>query len=521
MKRALLLIPSGLGLAALVAGLGSFAGCSSSGSSGSSSSGGGGFSNTPPTGPDVPLPAGVTLQPNVVTVHGGASVIKGLSPDHGIWTIDKSADGASGIAAGKVLLIAGVDCANVTAVTDNGDGTLAVTVAPAKFTDVVQEGSYTFDTSHLDLSQGVLGQVPYSIVVASEQTDAGATTGDGGTAEGGAGDGGEGGDAGCQTGDADGGTGCAVRHPQDLHLEGMGATNSVSLTIGKWTVGFNGSITGGALDIGVTGTYSPTSNVGSILGDPAATLGGITTQVSLKAHVNDIQGAVGALNISGGSISSANMSAPITGSADMSAQMSTMMGSQYPAEAVLKIPVSTEFPVYWGPIPLYLSFSAAFLIQPSLATQNAVLNLSTHIDFAGNAGLSFSAGAASASSMPMATTPADPITTNSNSPQIGAMAVVFALQAPRIGLGVGTMAFGIGAKAGIYVDAINALGLVVGPATALVPCESADWDFSSHGGGEMSIKLGPVNVSGSHTIVLATAMDPGTWYAPLVNICKP
>ena len=37
----------------------------------------------------------------------------------------------------------------------------------------------------------------------------------------------------------------------------------------------------------------------------------------------------------------------------------------------------------------------------------------------------------------------------------------------------------------------------------------------------MSIKLGPVNVSGSHSIVLAKAMDPGTWYAPMVNICKP
>ena len=194
--------------------------------------------------------------------------------------------------------------------------------------------------SHLDLGQGVLGQVPYSIVVASEQTDAGATTGDGGAAEGGAGDGGEGGDAGCQTGDADGGQGAAygTASPRSLHLEGMGATNSVSLTIGEWTVGFNGSITGGALDIGVTGTYSPTSNVGSILGDPAATLGGITTQVSMKAHVNDIQGAVGALNISGGSISSANMSAPITGSADMSAQMSTMMGSQYPPKRCSRSP---------------------------------------------------------------------------------------------------------------------------------------------------------------------------------------
>ena len=300
----------------------------------------------------------------------------------------------------------------------------------------------------------------------------------------------------------------------------MGPTNSLSLKIGKWSVGFNGAINAGALDISVTGSYDPTSNVGSIFGDPAATLGGISTQVKVAAHVNNIQGAAGSMNISGGSISGANLTAPLTGSADMSAQMSTMMGSQFPAQAVLKIPVSTEFPYYWGPIPLYLSFSAAFLIQPSLATKNSVLGISTHIDFSGNAGIAFSGTTASVGSAPTVTTPANPLGNLTAPPEIGTMAVVFAIQAPRIGLGVGTMAFGVGAKAGIYVDATNSLGVVVASATSLVPCQSVTWNFVSHGGGEMNIKLGPVTASGSHSIVLVQKKDPGTWYTPMVAACK-
>ena len=70
MNRSLLLIPSGLGLAAAIAALSTFAACStSSGAEGPGTSIG---SSVPPAGPDVPLPSGVSLQSDVVTVHGRA-----------------------------------------------------------------------------------------------------------------------------------------------------------------------------------------------------------------------------------------------------------------------------------------------------------------------------------------------------------------------------------------------------------------------------------------------------------------
>jgi hypothetical protein len=467
----------------------------------------------------VPLPAGVTLQPDVVMVHGGASVLKGLSSDHGIWTIDKNADGASGLSVGKVLLIAGVDCARVTALADNGDGTLDVTIAPVAFTDVIQEGSFDWQSASVDLSQAILGQAPYSFELAGDASDAGA---DDASAD----DGG----AGCADSEADGGPPCmspgARRgRAQNPHLDPIGKTatpNSVSLTIGNWMVQFAGGFANNTLSLQATGAWSPFGSSTNASGpkDTAQTLGGIATNVTLSATINNVRTTSGSLNISGGTITSANMTTDISGSVKLGAQMSTMMGSQYPAQALLKIPLTIEVPLYWGPIPFYSSYSMAFLIQPSLATKDSVLGIGGQVSFSGNAGVTFSSGTASPAAAPSLTAPENPITTATAPPEIGAMAVVFSAQLPRVGFGIGSTAFAYGASAGLFIDAVTSLGLVVGPATELVPCESADWQTVVHGGGEMNIKVPGATVTISHQIDLTNSPER-TWYSPMTPACKP
>jgi hypothetical protein len=516
MKRSLYLLTTGLGaLVAVVASLGSFTACSSSSSPGSSG-GGGGLSSFPIAGPDVPLPAGVTLQPDVVMVHGGASVLKALSDDHGVWTIDKNADGVSGLAPGKVLLIAGLDCARVTDMKDNGDGTLDVTIAPVAITDVIQEGSLDFQSQSIDMSQGVLGQAPYAVVVDSEATDAG--TGDAGSGDGGAPDG----DAGCADGGADGGGSCSVYRSPNLHLAGLGGnpSNSVTVNMGNWSIQFTGNRTGDGLTINVTAQFNAMSTLSSVPNDPAQTLGGISTGINVGVTINNLKSASGSLHVSGGKITDSNLTADVSGSADMSANMSTMKGSQFPKQALVKLPLSVEYPFYWGPIPMYLSGTIAFLIQPSLATQNSVLGLSGHLDFSGNAGVAFTSGTASPAAAPMVTPPANPLDTATTPPEIGTMAAVFAVQAPRIGFGIGSTAFAVGAKAGIFVDVVNSFGLVVASATSLVPCRSAYWTAVSHGGGEMAIQIGGTSVGITHQIDLVSIPEQ-SWYTPMVAACKP
>ena len=101
--------------------------------------------------------------------------------------------------------------------------------------------------------------------------------------------------------------------------------------------------------------------------------------------------------------------------------------------------------------------------------------------------------------------------------------MVFAVQAPRIGFGVGTMAFGVGAKAGVFVDIVNSFGITIAPVTSLVPCEEAEWQLASHGGGEFNIGTGLTTVNVTHQIdlVLIPADAPQAWYTPMVSPCKP
>ena len=462
----------------------------------------------PIAGPDAPLPSGVTLQPDVVVVHGGASVLKSLSSDHGTWTIDKSASGASDLAVGKVLLIAGVDCARVTTLKDNGDGTLDVTVEPVSIVDVVQDGSFSWDGSAIDPAVGVLGQLPYAVIVDEETADAGAS---------------DAGDGGCADAGGDGGVTCMLRRARGVHILGGGKNpgTSVSVSVGAWSGQFSGGVASdGSLNLSFQVNYSAGSSSNAGPDDPAQTLGGINAGVTVSAKIANTKAAHGAFLVSSSVIQSASMDTDLTGSADMSAQTSTAMAQQFPKGALVKLPLSIEYPLFWGPIPFYISYSVAFSLQPSLAARNAVLGVQSHIDFGGHGGFNFSAGSASPTAAPTVMTPASPLDTTTAPPSVGTDAVVFAIQAPRVGFGIGTQAFGFGSKAGVFIDFVNSLGLTVESSTGGLGCKSVSWTPVSHGGGEFNIKVGSAGVSGSHQVDLTNFMG-ASWYSPMSNACKP
>ncbi len=490
--------------------------CSSSSSTGSAS-GGGVSTSIPFAGPDQDPPAGTVLQPDVVLVHGGASALAGVSSDHGVWTLNKSASGVSQIAPGKVVLILGLDCARATAVQDNGS-TLDVTVEPVAFTDVFQEADLSFNDVMVDTTHGYLGQVPYATVVAGEQTpDAGADGGcDGGDGGGGGAEAGGGSDA----GGSEGGIGSCLR----LQDNGNGMTppgTSVKLTIGKWTVTGNYATNGSGLDTSLTFAWSPGGSGPTVPGDPSQALQEINTNVAIKLHVASVQGTSGAVSVHGGAITSASFQAPVGSSVDMTATVSTPMGGQFVKQSLLKLPVAAEFPIFLGGVPLYLSFQANLLIQPSLSTANATMGFTEHIDTSGNAGLKFSTGTAIGTAMPSVTQPASPLNGNGlmAPPSLGTQAMVIAVEAPRVGIGVGTMAFGVGIKAGVFVDIVNSFGITVASSMALVPCQSVTWTYASQGGGEWKIK--GAGLGGTTTVNLTPPMSGGVWYAPGIPACKP
>ncbi len=509
--RALTLAASAGGLT--IATLATLTACSSS-SSGGSTSGGGVSASIPFAGPDVDPPPGTVLQPDVVVVHGGASALAAVSADHGVWTLNKSASGVSQVAPGKVVLIAGLDCARATAVQDNGS-TIDVTVEPVAFTDVLQEADLAWNDAMVDMTHGYLGQVPYATVVANEQTpDAGADGGcDGGGSDAGGDAGGSaGGDAG-----GDGGLASCLRI-QDGTLGTTTPGTAIKLTIGEWSISGNFATNGSGVDESLTLTWQPGNTGPTVPGDPSQFLADINTSVGIKMHLPSVQGASGAVSVHGGAITSGSFTAPVGGSADLSVQVSTPMGGQFVKQSLLKLPIAVEFPFFLGGLPMYISFQANLLIQPSLSTKNATLGLTEHIDFAGNSGLSYSSGTAIGTSAPSVTTPANALNGLMAPPSVGTQAMVVAIEAPRVGVGIGTSAFGVGIKAGIFVDIVNSFALTVASSTALVPCQAMSWFFNAQGGGEWKIK--GIGLGGTTTVQL-TPQQSSSWYTPMVAACKP
>jgi hypothetical protein len=105
-------------------------------------------------------------------------------------------------------------------------------------------------------------------------------------------------------------------------------------------------------------------------------------------------------------------------------------------------------------------------------------------------------------------------------PALGNDAIVFAIQAPRIGLGLGLLGHFAEARAGVFADVVNSFGLTVGSATALVPCQSLSWTAAAHVGGELTFKVLDgidLNLTKQATVLTKTQ----SWALPDIAACKP
>ncbi len=469
--------------------LASAASTSTACSSSSPSSGGGGDGNPngvfgvlPVAGPDVDPPADVKLQPDVVIVHGGASVLHGVSDDHTVWTLDKGARGVADLAPGKVLLIAGLDVARVTAIGDRG-AEIDVTVAPVSITDVIHDGKLSWANQPIDTTKGIVTRGP---------SPADAPPPDAGTRA------------------------PAVPH-RLMPLDNSPATGTLEIKLSdNWTFQLAATRDDkGGVDLTITGIRS----VGAA-SSGGVTFDGIQVNASAKLHIANIGGSSGSLSVAGGGLDGADLDAPVDGYIDLDALAKTQVAGQFPAQALLKLPLALQFPFpCWAGIPCYFSVQVSFAIQPSLATKDSAVGVSAHFDFKGHSGLSFNSGNAAATSMPSVPDPDSPLDKATTPPSVGNTAMVFVVQAPRFGLGVGTLSF-LQAQAGLFVDVVNSLAITVAGATSLVPCKSMAWNWAAHGGGEMKIKLvGGVAASYEHSFELVKGSK--SWASPDIAACKP
>ena len=85
--------------------------------------------------------AGVTYQPNVVLIGGGARAVRGRSPDGLTWTIAGNAPGAADLRVGKIMLATTFAAGRVLKLTRVGPN-LRVVLGPAGLTDIFRDAVF-------------------------------------------------------------------------------------------------------------------------------------------------------------------------------------------------------------------------------------------------------------------------------------------------------------------------------------------------------------------------------------------
>jgi hypothetical protein len=409
---------------------------------------------------DVDPPADIKLHPDVVVIHGGLSVLKRVSADHTVWTLEKSAAGVSSLAPGKIVLLAGLDVARVAGVVDRGSQ-LDISVLPVAFGEVITDGTITWDKDAIDPERSLILRAPKALYGQPPEPASSPTT----------------------TASLDG----RVRPLDALPTE----DGTLKVQLGdNWTFTYNARKAGNGLDLTIAGQRNIGGGTEKLDREGTAKLGAIEIGVNAKVHIENVKSTSGSLRLSGGTMSDGSLNTDIAGSVDVDATARSETKGQFPSQALIRLPIAIEyaFPCMGG-LPCYLSYQVAFIIQPSLASTNSGIGVGGHFDYRGTAGIKLAAGTAEHTGQVTAEEPPDLLAASTVVPSVGTTAMVFVIQAPRIGVGLGTLSAVGGAKIGVFADVVNSFGITAASAAAPVPCRAINWKLSASVGGEMSVKV--------------------------------
>lgn len=544
------------------------------------SRGGSGFATGIPfAGPDEDPRDKVSLTDDVVVVRGGAGSVRSVSADHTTYTLDANAPGVADLAQGKVALIAGLDAGRVRSIERNGADAVVALDAVA-ITEVVKDGSFSWDDAEPQEGQALAfvgapvaedatdptgsgGEetTTTTAVEAQPSSYTGSTADTAPTAT----------DTGTQTG-----TGSRSALPPDTRftddgvpllpvgfrvddptgspapadalvpgesaggpIEGAQASTtttspqpetSLTMRIKGWEVGFSATKAGSGLDLELTAKKGVKPGPGADpvkpgakpdpLGDPDSDTGALELGVTVKMHLNEAKHS-GKFDVSGGSITNFSAHAPMSGFAEATASAKTEQAQQFPKSIVIKVPIAYEWPVFIYGIPFYVYVQSSFLIQPSLSTKTTGMEIPVRVDLKGDAGVTYTDGKGNNDGTTVEGDMAKkPLDTLNATPSIGAMALVFAVQAPRIGFGIGTTAYAAGARAGVYFDFVTSLGITVGPSTAIVACRAVSLTMTASVGGEIKIKFWAPDSEATVGVKYPLKKKQLDWYEPEVPACK-
>ncbi len=145
----------------------------------------------------------------------------------------------------------------------------------------------------------------------------------------------------------------------------------------------------------------------------------------------------------------------------------------------IDVPIRFNIPVIVAGLPMIFQVGFNVIAQPALTTKNDTFDAEYEIPFSGSGNVSLEGDKFTVGGT-LAAAP-NPLKTLASS--IGVSAILVALQAPRVGLGVGVF----GASSVVYIDLVSSATLTSGGALGLVSCRQFQLVTSINGGVDTQI----------------------------------
>jgi hypothetical protein len=425
---------------------------------------------------------GITYQPDVVIVGGGAASIRAVSNDGLSWTIDAHAPHAGELAVGKVMFLTSDAVGRVLRVTRRGD-LLDVLLGPIELGDLIRDGRIRVDQ---DVDADAARWMDYPGVGGQVTTLPGAATRPTVT----------------QT-PAVWRTGAVVAEPAALRAD----THSVDL--GRYSL--------------TAGLSAERASLGVTVPDHGGLVVGATMAATFQnLHVSTDMDFVGG-QVQGGSYfyleGLRSLELDLTagshqGSSDNVHEKVTPMFTE-----------SVQLPS--EPVPLVLSMTVAFTVDTAFSATDSTIGTKASVAVDGRIGMR-NVGPGWAPVLPSAHLGNDPIA-DMHHLSVGITGFVFAARVRfQLGLGVSV------ARVGPYVQEVASLALTGGSAAGAVACKQATLDIVGAAGLNLTVDFAQWSWLTSALGKLANLLprlvkDAGstshtqahlTRYAPAVPVCR-
>ena len=387
---------------------------------------------------------GITYQPDVVLVGGGADVVRSVSGDSMTWTIDASAPHIADLEPGKVMFLTGRGVGRVLQL-EHRDDVVVVTLGPVDLTDVIYDGEINVSTP-IDVGAMTFQTYPEVPGLAGSPSPTPTPS---------SGDGGATASPAVWTGRPAGATRASARAPEGGELPAASTGSSTEVTAGDFSAELGRKASAGEDELSLKLGYSK---------------GGATVGLEFTAKLASPT-VTASLGFNGGVLGKNELR--VDGLEELSVGLisGTETGLSGNFKSRVEVPAEMTFPLPGGPVPLVASIRFKFIVETAFSARNATLEATGRLKVDGPIG--FSGSQVLTPTVEQVKSPVENLTGVS----VGVNGVVVALQL-KVVIGLGIPA----AMAGPFAAVTVAYGLTNGSAIGIVQCRQSTIDVVLAGG---------------------------------------